>query len=170
MLFFVIGLLGMIVLLERYSSEKLCLLKLEHQYRLFALRDKLRLAVIDESIQADKWFDCLDTTLTRVIGQIDHVNIYELTGVMMAHWNDPELREALEQLKKVMEDPKNKNLAELYKRYTEEMLSFLYVQHTALIRIVSRTDRFYRWTQTAKDRFRDTLLSAPETSTLVEHS
>ena len=170
MLFAIASLFGMLVLLDRaVRIERLRLLKLKKQYQLFALRDELRNAAIEGEIEMGRWFECVDTTLTRVIESLDMINIYEMTGLLYVHRHDEELREALERLKEALDNPKNKKLKEIFVLYGNTMLEFLYDRHYVLINTVTTTDRIYKWTKKAKQIFLDLLMSAPETSTLTEH-
>jgi len=165
MLIVLLAAIVMLYMLDRAARwGRLDLLKQDARYQLFELRDEARRALINGEIPPGNDFDYFDTTLSRVIGQMDHVNVW-VGAFLLYKYRNEELERPLKQLQARLEKPENWKLAELHARYRNVFVFFLVRRHcilTWLAQFVSRASRI-------KKQLVDTFLGAPPTSTLMLH-
>lgn len=80
MLFALLSILIAIATIDRCTRlARLDLLALSSRYKLFNLRDLLRQAATDGTVDANSWlFDYLDTSLSKAASQLMDLNLFEL--------------------------------------------------------------------------------------------
>jgi len=175
MLFLILTILLMSALLDRsLRTGRLDLLKLRLRFDLFALRDELRRAAILGEAPLNQWFEYLDTTITKTIDNIESLNFWEISTLMVAHGSDKSILKAYDRLVSELQRQENWKLAEIYSNFINLNVKFLVRRHrgpvvtfTALAKIVVRADNLI---DRCSDLVRRVLASAPETSTLLRYS
>jgi hypothetical protein len=126
MLFVILGCLVLLALLDRtVRGGRIRLAELDFRFGLFEIRDVLRDAAINEEISYSKWFDYMDTTLTRTLDSVDAVNPWMAAGYAFTHRNDPAVKDGLRELHEALRRPENKKIARVYAMYTECLGRFL---------------------------------------------
>lgn len=126
MLFIILGSLVLLVLLDRtVRGGRVRLAELDLRFGLFEIRDVLRDAAINEEISYSKWFDYMDTTLTRTLDTVEAVNPWMAAGYAFTHRNDPNVQEGLKELQEALRRPENRKIARVHAMYTECVVKFL---------------------------------------------
>jgi len=114
----------MLALLDKtIRGGRVRLLKLELEFKLFALRDQLRIDAIKEESPYNRWFDYMDTTLTRTIGALGTINPWYVVGFMCIHRNDTDLFCAYEEMRKALRQSENYKIERIYERTPSTCLS-----------------------------------------------
>lgn len=130
MLYIILSSLILLALLDLIvRGGRVRLLKLDIKFQLFALRDELRNAAIAGEVPYNNLFDYMDTTLTRTIESLDDVNPWYAVGYLWHHKNDPTFRQAQGKLKEAFRRSENKNIADVYNKYIQELFQFLKRRH-----------------------------------------
>jgi len=104
-------------------------LKLRTRFELFAFRDELRLALIKGEANPSRWFDYLDTTLTKSIDCLDDINLWESLALIAVYSKNTAIKAAIEKQHAALSDPANHRLVELQSQYTACLASFLTERH-----------------------------------------
>ena len=179
MLFVVTSYIIMLAFLHRsYKEHKLDLMRLQKRHELFALRDKLRNARIKEEefsrrsgeqLLDDNLFMCLDTTISKVIGSIGSISLWNLVAFIIEHEKDEELNEAFRNFQSILRKPENQELKTIHEEYVKILMELLFLRHIFLIKSITKIRAFYSQTASWKDRIIKALLSSPETSTVSEY-
>src|SRR5437660_9636890 len=178
MLYLILSSLIMLALLDRaLRGGRIRLLKLDLEFKLFALRDELRNAAIIEEIPYNSLFDYMDTTLTRTIGTIDKVNPWLAVGLICIHRNNPTLYVAYRQLKEALSQTRNHKIADVYQRYLDCLAQFLKSRYklswplaAIIFGMVSKEKRQHDSIEQEERELAPIFSIAPETSTLSEYS
>jgi hypothetical protein len=143
------------------------------RFDLFALRDELRAAVIAGEAPQNKWFEYLDTTITKSIDNIQHLNIWEIGGLVLNHGHDESLVQAYLRLLDALAEPGNERLAQIYGRLVGLNATFLAGRHRVTVATVLGLAGMATRTAKVIDRCRKrielVLSGAPETSTLLRY-
>ena len=131
------------------------------RFRIFALRDELRLKVIEGEIEQDKWFDYMDTTLTKMIDLVPSLKLSKVLLIVIGYQNDPTIMKSASELSAFLET--NPYYADLTHRYFNCVTGFLIKR--------SLTGRIIEWffTQEREDEAVKIMATAPETSTFGEY-
>lgn len=126
MLVVIISCIVLLALLDKtVRGGRIRLAELDFRFGLFHIRDVLRDAAINEEISYSKWFDYMDTTLTRTLDAVEAVNPWMASGYAFTHRNDPAVQEGLKELQEAFRRPENKKIARVYAMYTECVSKFL---------------------------------------------
>ena len=176
MLFVILGSLVLLALLDRtVRGGRIRLAELDLRFGLFEIRDVLRDAAIDEEISYSKWFDYMDTTLTRTLDRVEAVNPWMAAGFALTHRNDPAVKDGLHELKEALQRPENKKIARVYAMYTEFLMKFLKVRFPISWPLVAITfamfikDRNSDSVQEEERKLAPVFSVSPATSTFSEY-
>lgn len=174
MLFLIIATSTMLVLLDRsLRLGRLDSLQTETRHALFELRDRLRSDAIAGRIQDDRWFDFLDTTITRTIADLKRRTVWQLGVLILVHRDDREIQQAYEQLCGTIEQPGNEVVHDRFLAFVETMNGFLYQRHRSALGTIAAASRLadsvQRRNASLKEAASRMLVSSPETSTLLVH-
>ena len=146
---------------------------LQHQFRLYALRDALREHVMQGKVRADNWvFQYLDSSIAKSISQLSTLSVWRVLSLMLFYPRNQRTKVALEQLAREMKKPHNAPLASIYLHYIAELGFFLTKRHMVLrysLRTLVELIRAQSWTREKYRQARTLLTAAPETSTLAEY-
>jgi hypothetical protein len=145
-------------------------LVLSTRYKLFNLRDILRRAAIDRTVDPNSWlFDYLDTSLTRAAGMLASLNLFEI-AYFAAQAGDEAIAIRVRSLNVELNHKGNSRFRAVHEGFQKCILDFLEERHRA----IGRTARFgvravrsgqYLW-QRLKKRSSVALISDPRISTL----
>lgn len=179
MLYLILTTLIMLALLDRtLRGGRVRLLKLDLEFKLFALRDELRNDAIAGEISYNNWFDYMDTTLTRTIGATEKVNPWLAVGLLYIHREDSDLFCAYEQLREALRRPENHRIEEIYLKFIECVGDFLKARYriswplAAIIFALFRRQKHvqHESVEQEEQELAPIFSIAPETSTLREYS
>ena len=168
----VIAILLLLVALECLFLLRRGNVVLQHQFRLYALRDEVRAAVMRGEIQANNWvFQYLDSSLAKTINALPSVSFWRVGSMVVFSPYEPKLKIRLDHLFGELRKPENEALTKIYLHYLAEVGFFLSRQHSNLWMVVSGVFRLLKLGKWLKEKFRlakEILTAAPETSTLPE--
>lgn len=161
----------MLVLLDRAlrigrQETLLC----ETRFKLFALRDELRMAAIEEAIPQNRWFEYLDTTLTKAIDKLPRFTAWEALALYVNHRHDLSISEAVRCLDEALEQSENSGLAEFYDKFVLCLVEFLFERHIVTSHTMLAIANVASGVLTIRDRLVRILTAAPETSTLQQYA
>jgi len=155
--------------LSRLRQETIVL---EHQFRLYALRDALREQVMQGSVKSDNWvFQYLDSSIAKLISQLSTVSFWRVLSMMLFYPRNPRTKVGLEHLAREMKKPHNAPLLKIYIHYMAELGFFLTKRHSVLryaLLSFGQLIRAQSWTREKYRQAKALLTAAPETSTLAE--
>jgi hypothetical protein len=169
----------MLALLDRaIRGGRIRLLKLDLEFKLFALRDQLRMDAIKEESPYNNWFEYMDTTLTRTIGRFGTINPWHAVGFMLTHRKDSDLFLAYEQMRKALRKPENRKIERIYDQYNESLNAFVKERYPAswplaalTFMVLCPTEHLQHISIEQEERKLTPVFSiSPETSTLREYS
>ena len=171
MLYVLTSVLIMAALLDRALRRgRVDLLLLEMRFKLFALRDELRAGVIAETLPENKWFEYLDTSITKAIDLLPTITAWETVALVLRYQNDPEVQHAQTTLLTALSEEENEKLNEIYINFVLCIVEILFRRHVGirygmkgLAKIVVSTRGFIK--TAAK-----IITVAPETSTLTQYA
>lgn len=176
MLFVIVGCLVLLALLDRtVRGGRIRLAEMDFRFGLFHIRDVLRDAAINEEISYSKWFDYMDTTLTRTLDSIDAVNPWMAVGYAFTHRNDLAVKDGLRDLQEALRQPENRKIARVYAMYTECLSSFLKARFPASWPLAAITfaiitkERNSDSVQEEERKLAPVFSVSPETSTFSEY-
>lgn len=166
MLFVLISILIMVALFDRATRlSRMDLLLLEKRFKLFALRDELRQGVIDGTMPNNKWFDYLDTSLTKAIDLLPTITVWQTLALLVRYKDDEEIMGAHATLLEAFSEEENRQLAPVYGKFVVYIAELLYRRHigirygmTALVKVVRGARGF-------RKKAAEIITVAPETST-----
>jgi hypothetical protein len=144
-------------------------LMLEARFGFFALRDELRLAAIDGEVPHNRWFDYLDTSITKAIDALPHINAWEALALLYNHSDDESIIRAQQELYEALAREENQGLKKIYTNYLICILELLVERHRTLGRVAFNVVRMRGRVVNLKDKLAKIFTVAPETSTLLEH-
>jgi hypothetical protein len=170
MLYFLISLVVLVGFLDRSARKsRIDLLMTETRFRLFAIRDELRLAVMEEEIANDKWFDYLDTSLTKMVDLLPKLSLWQLVVLMVHYRNDQRMMRGNEELMEFVQDKDNKRFSELFGKYLLVVGEFLFRRHRVISLFFVGALRTAKRVTTAKEEAAAIVATAPETSTFFNY-
>ena len=118
----------MLALLDRsWRLSRIETAKLEAEYKIYALRDKLRMAAIEGELPFDKWFRFMDTSFSRMILRLDCVNLWEALAIYWSHKGDRQIDAAWQDFMKARKN--NAKLEEIANEYDLTLLRLLTKRH-----------------------------------------
>lgn len=168
----VIAILLLLVALEYLFLLRRNSVVLQHQFRLYALRDELRGAVMRGEVQANNWvFQYLDSSLAKTINALPSVSFWRVGSMVLFSSYEPKLKIRLDHLFGELKKQENEALTKIYLHYLAEIGFFLSKRHGTLWVMVSSVFRLLKLGKWLKEKFRlakEILTAAPETSTLPE--
>jgi hypothetical protein len=101
---------------------------LKYNYKIYSLRDKLRMAVIDGKIKKSNWvFNYLDRSMSKLISNLSTLTIYSAMLLLIMHKNDKRITEVSNNIRKEVE--KNVYLKEIFDEYSSIILEYLKEKH-----------------------------------------
>lgn len=174
MLFSLIALAWMLRLADRtLRNERLRTIQLAAKFKLFAIRDRLR---IEANPTANtELFEYLDTTLTRATVMMDRISLWHALTLIAAYAHDELVQKAISSRRRELEKPANAFYAEIYQQYITCLGEFLLARHCVLVGCLTRAadaisavNKLVKWA----DRNREIVSafgSSPGTSTLLNH-
>ncbi|MEM9679474.1 MAG: hypothetical protein AAF901_04050 [Bacteroidota bacterium] len=108
---------------------------LNFKYKIYQLRDKLRLLVVQNKISAEDWvFDYFDNSLSKSISLNYYLTIFRLATIGLIHEKDEDLIKFRQKLNKEIED--KPELEELYADYINAVKEYIFDQHYVSIMII----------------------------------
>ena len=147
---------------------------LDTRFKLFALRDALRAAGINHDIPQNKWFEYLDTTITKFIDLLPRFTLCETLILYFTHRHDPPVIAARQKLETVMNADENRRLARFYTALARVLLEFLFRRHiitsTVAMHVAKNWKRLSAIADKVTAKMVKTLTASPETSTLMEYA
>lgn len=171
MLYFLISMLIMAALFDRATRRgRIELVLLDARFKLFALRDKLRNAAIAGEVPENKWFEYLDTTITKSIDNLSGLTVWEVGGLFAAYRHDESVLRAQSALFKALAQEENHDLGLIYGELVYRIGEVLFLRHLCtrymMYAVVFAASR----TQGLKKKFAQIVTVAPETSTLTQYT
>lgn len=136
MLYATLTIVILLILLDRATRKAtLDRLQLGMRFKLFALRDELRLAAIQGQAPYGRWFEYLDTTITKFIDNLQDINVWEISAFGLSHLGDESIALAWQDLEAALAKDENRKLAEIYEKTTNCVLNFLVLRHKTTVGI-----------------------------------
>ncbi|HEX7723891.1 MAG TPA: hypothetical protein VF397_17140 [Pyrinomonadaceae bacterium] len=171
MLYVLISILIMAALLDKALRRgRIDLLLLEMRFKFFALRDELRDGVVTGTLPENKWFEYLDTSITKAIDLLPTITAWETVALVLRYKNDPTVQHAQTTLLAALSEQENQKLNEVYIKFVLCIVEVLFRRHVGirygmkgLAKVVVSTRGFVR---TAAKM----ITVAPETSTLTQYA
>jgi len=171
MLYFLIAMLIMLALFDKALRRgRFELLFTDTRFKLFALRDELRDGVINGTLPENRWFEYLDTSITKAIDLLPTIAVWEVFGLVLRYKNDSTVRHAQLTLIDALSEDENQGLSDIYAKFVVCIAELLFQRHlgirvgmTAVVHVVGRT-------RGLKKRFAEIVTVAPETSTLNQYA
>ncbi len=121
--FFVVAVIGFLL-----RSQRNVRLSIKYRYRIYALRDDLRLKAIEGRISPHSWvFDYLDSSFSKIIGQLGTLSIYKVGILAILHRRDKRLQEFRKKISTELK--KNEEFRELYNQYGNLLFEFFVERH-----------------------------------------
>jgi hypothetical protein len=146
------------------------LVLLDARFKLFALRDKLREAAIAGEAPENKWFEYLDTTITKSIDMLPRLTVWEVLGLVVAYREDESVIHAQTTLFQALGLEENRKLAEIYGELVVRIGEVLFRRHLATRYMMYAVVFVVRRAQGFKKRAAEIVTVAPETSTLMQYT
>lgn len=174
MLFFWIFIVIAIVAFDRAMQRGVKNKVLEYQFKLYALRDELREAAIEEKINPRDWlFLYLDSSIAKTIDVLETITIWHILLAPLTVRNREKFQRARMQLKRELAKPKNHYLAKIREQYIDTLSLFVLNRHPlasgtiikCLIAISIGQELHKQWKKGIEIQ-----TEAPETSTLLEYA
>lgn len=120
---FVFGVIGFFL-----RSQKNARISNKYRYRVYALRDKLRQKAIDGKISPHSWvFDYLDSSFSKIIGQLDTLSIYKVGVLAILHKKDKGMQRFRKKISAELR--KNEELDSIYQDYGKLLFEFFVERH-----------------------------------------
>lgn len=171
MLYFLVSMIIMLALLDSVLRRgRVELLLIEIRFKFFALRDELRQGVIEGTLPENKWFEYLDTSITKAIDLLPTITAWEAVALVLRYRNDPEVQRHQMTLITALSQEENQKLAWIYGKFVGHIVELLLRRHIGIrygmmgiVRIVARAQGF-------KDYAARIVTVAPETSTLNQYA
>lgn len=122
---------------------------LKYQYRLFELRDRLRMLAIEEQVdERSEGFRFLDRIISTSVGEMDRISIWRLWGLALTHKSGPEEEVLCRALASVDESPV---LRDIFEDFLHLMVSATLEKHTYSILLaaipLAATEGTRHWVQ-----------------------
>lgn len=160
------------VVLDYLSQLKRETVVLEHQFRLFALRDSLRELVLKGEVKASSWvFQYLDSSIAKSIERLPLISVWRVFGIMAFQSEDRKLPVLIDHLERELGKPGNEALAKIHLHYLAEMGAFLVHRHKTLrfsLGTLCSLLNLQKWVRTKFRLVKQLLTASSETSTLSE--
>ena len=138
------------------------------RFELFEIRDKLRRALISKEIKKSRWFDYLDSTITKTIDELPHISLWEILLIAYIHRNDKTIKNAQSRLEMALDAEANAFLAEIYKDILNCIVRFILSRHIVLSKTILFIFNSIHKYRNLQSGLAETVMIAPETSTLSQ--
>jgi hypothetical protein len=141
------------------------------RFKLFALRDELRRAAIEQKVKQSEWFYYLDTTLTRSISNITRISFLDYLVFALRYKEDERIKMAVENRKRAFSLPENQILAEIYNKYLFTLFRFMCERNLLFWLLMGAHSDRNRGSHLPKDEVEKVEIfgNVPATSTLLTH-
>jgi hypothetical protein len=155
--------------LQRLSIETTVI---EHQYRLYSLRDKLREFAMSGGVNPDHWvFHYLDSSLAKTIDVLPRITLWWVVLTPTDFRKTAEFMRARNFLRNELAQPTNYHFAEIHTEYMDGLGKFILDRHPFIKWLVkdlisTRPPRI----RTQWNRKLELQTEAPRTSTLQEYA
>jgi hypothetical protein len=147
---------------------------LTHQFELYALRDKLREAAINQEVNSRNWvFEYLDSSIAKTIDVLERITIWRIVFTPVVLRKQEKILRARMHLQRELSKPKNKCLASIHNEYTEILGLFVVDRHSLLKSVAIKCLQAFIISKHIRKQWRKGLelqTEAPETSTLLEYA
>jgi hypothetical protein len=171
MLYVLISVLIMASLLDRAIRKgRIELLLLEMRFKFFALRDELREGVIDGSLPENKWFEYLDTSITKAIDLLPTITAWEALALVLRYRNDPQVEQAQIALLSAFSEEENQNLAMIYGKFVAHIVEILIRRHIGIRYGMMGLAKIVVGARGFKEKAAKIITVAPETSTFRHYA
>jgi hypothetical protein len=170
MLYVLISVLIMAALLDRSLRRgRVELLLLEMRFKLFALRDELRLGVIDGTMPNNNWFEYLDTSITKTIDLLPTITVWEAVGLVWRYKNTEEIQAAQRDVMLALSEEVNKPLATIYAKFLVCIIEILVRRHVGIRYGMTGLAKVVVGARGLKEKAASIITVAPETSTYYQY-
>jgi hypothetical protein len=167
-----VALILVAVVLDYLSRFKRKTVVLEHQFRLYALRDSLRELVMKGEVKASNWvFQYLDSSIAKSIERLPLISVWRVCGMMAFQPEDRKLPVLIDHLQRELSKPGNEALQRIHLHYLAEMGAFLIHRHKTLrfsLGTLCSLFNLQKWVRTNFRLAKQLLTASSETSTLSE--
>ncbi|MCG8606200.1 hypothetical protein MJD09_14590 [bacterium] len=130
---------------EKAQKARLEAIQLNYRYKLFALRDKLRLYAIDSGVHKETWaFNYLDTSISKTIAALPRLSIWMVAYILLTYRIEPQHNQLLAN---ELSKDENIKLRAIHNKFAITIGSFLVDRH----RVLTASTRMLVWLlETAK--------------------
>ena len=171
MLYVLISVLIMAALLDRSLRRgRVEVLLLEMRFRLFALRDELRLGVIEGTMPNNNWFEYLDTSITKTIDLLPTITIWEAVCLVWRYKDREEIQSAQHALIQAFAEETNKPLAAIYTKFVVCIIEILVRRHVGIRYGMTGVAKVVVSARGLKEKAARIITVAPETSTYYQYA
>jgi hypothetical protein len=146
------------------------LLLLEMRFKFFALRDELREGVIDGSLPENKWFEYLDTSITKAIDLLPTITAWEALALVLRYRNDPDVQQAQLALLTAFSQDENQKLARIYSTFVSHLVELLFRRHIGIRFGMMGLAKTVVSARGFKEKAAKIITVAPETSTFTHYA
>ncbi|OLD24785.1 MAG: hypothetical protein AUJ04_08700 [Acidobacteria bacterium 13_1_40CM_3_55_6] len=140
------------------------------RFKLFALRDELREGIIDGAMPENKWFEYLDTSITKMIDLLPTITVWEALALVLRYRNDPEVQQAQVTLFTAFGEEENQKLAGIYGKFVGHIIELLFRRHVGIRYGMTGIARTVVNARALKKKTAEIITVAPETSTLTHYA
>ncbi len=170
MLYFLIALVILFALCDKASRySRVELLLLNSRFKLFKIRDELRNSAMYGEVEPNKWFDYLDTSLTKTIDKLPKLTIWQALILFVHYKDDEQIENAEKELMKALSEDGNEKIAELYDKYLLAVAEFIFTRHRSMRFSFKIAARVTGSLMSLKNEMAKIVSAAPETSTLLKY-
>lgn len=156
---------------QLFKLRQTCLVE-KHRFRLYALRDELReLAMRGEASPGNWVFQYLDSSISKSIDVLPSISVWRVIPIVYQNRHDRRTSLRFDQLLRELKKRQNSPLARVYGRYLLEIGRFVSHRHDTILVVVNTVSRLLNatgWVHRGIKIIKNTLTSAPQTSTLPE--
>ena len=137
-------------------------------YRFYALRDKLRMIEIKNSIRYAKHRNVIETfdlSLSKIISQLDNLSLYKAIYLSNKHKEDIEYKKSVSALSLILK--KEPELSDIYDEYGEILMRFFMENHSTSVSLIIRLIRSFSFLRKFTEYVKAKILNIrtlPETS------
>jgi len=146
----------------------------EHQYRFYALRDKLREFAIDGELDPKHWvFLYLDSSLAKAVDVLPMITAWWVAFAPSSYQKSEAFKRAQSALKDELSKPGNWAFAEVHSEYRDHLGDFILDRHPIFKRVVKDLIPKNKHPRRIRTEWYKTLelqTEAPQTSTLQKYA
>jgi hypothetical protein len=152
-----------------YAARKsrVDLVLLDSRFKLFRVRDRLRMLAIDGKVEHDNWFDYFDTTLTKMIDLLPALTIWQIALLVFHYRKDIMSEKWHADLDAFL--AANPEYQSIFSEYARVIGGFLFGRHWVIKAGFNFVARFtFALTEFKRDSAA-IVATAPETSTFLQY-